>query len=135
VPFTAHLQSIVPLDHFELVCNGSVVREFRLTRSRTAADVSGTLPLRQSGWCVLRASSNHGEYPVLDKYVYATTSPVYVTVAGRRAHSGSDAKYFLAWIDRVAESTTAYPDWNSAEEKAAVLAELKAGRAQFETLQ
>jgi TolB protein len=135
VAFTAHLRSIVPLDHFQLVCNGSVVRNFGLKGARTSADVSGTLPLRQSGWCVLRAASDHGEYPVLDKYAYATTSPVYVTIAGQRAHSPDDAKYFMAWIDRVTEATTAYPDWNFPAEKAAVLAQLQAGRAEFEKLQ
>jgi TolB protein len=135
VPFTAHLRSIVPLDHFELVCDGKVVHDFKLKGSRTEADISGTVPLRQSGWCALRATSDKGEYPILDTYVNATTSPVYVTVAGQRARSSADAKYFMAWIDRVVESTNAYPDWNSAAEKAAVLSELQAGRAEFEKLQ
>jgi Tol biopolymer transport system component len=135
VPFTAHLQSIVPLDHFEMVCNGKVVRDFKLKGARTAADIAGNVPLNQSGWCALRATSDKGEYPILDTYVNATTSPVYVTIAGQRPRSSEDAKYFIAWIDRVTESTDAYPDWNSAAEKAAVLAELKAGRAEFEKLQ
>jgi TolB protein len=135
VPFTAQLASIVPLDHFELVCNGAVVRTFTLRGARRAADVSGTVALRHSGWCLLRASSASGEYPVLDKYVYATTSPIYVTVAGERARSRADAAFFIAWIDRVIESTTAYPDWNSPAEKAGVLAQLQAGRAVFEHLQ
>ena len=43
----------------------------------------GSIPVSASGWCVLRASSDGGRYPVLDNYVYATTSPIYVTV-GRR---------------------------------------------------
>jgi hypothetical protein len=93
------------------------------------------LPLSQSGWCALRATSDKGEYPILDTYVNATTSPVYVTIAGQRPRSSADAKYFIAWIDRITESTSAYPDWNSAAEMAAVLAELKAGRAEFERLQ
>jgi TolB protein len=135
VPFTAHLQSIVPLDHFELVCNGKVVRDFKLKGARTAADISGTVPLAKSGWCALRATSDKGEYPILDTYVGATTSPVYVTIAGERPRSSADAAYFIAWIDRMTESTSAYPDWNSAAEKAAVLAELKAGRAEFEKRQ
>ncbi len=135
VPYTAHLRSIVPLDHFELVCNGKVVRDFKLKGTRTSADISDTLRLRESGWCALRATSDKGEYPVLDTYVNATTSPVYVTIAGQRPRSSADAAYFMAWIDRVTESTSAYPDWNSAAEKAAVLAELKAGRAVFEKLQ
>ena len=75
------------------------------------------------------------EHPILDNYVYATTSPVYVTVAGARPHSGADARYFVAWIDRVTAATGAYPDWNTAAEKAAVLAELGAARAVYTRLQ
>ena len=135
VPFTAHLRSIARLDHLEVVCNGAVVRVLPLKGARTSADVSGTVPFSRSGWCVLRASSDHGEYPVLDNYVYATTSPVYVTVQGERPRSPADAKYFAAWIDRVTETTSRYPDWNSAAEKAGVLAELASAREVFARLE
>jgi hypothetical protein len=124
-PFTAHLRSIVPLDHLEVVCNGRVVRDLPLTGARTSADVTGTIPLKDSGWCLLRASADRAEHPVLDLYPYATTSPVYVRVAHREPTSPADAAYFVAWIDRVIESTDRYPDWNSPEEKAGVLARLR----------
>ena len=42
-----------------------------------------------------------------------------------------DARFFTAWVDRVAETTAAYPDWNSATEKAGVLARLAQARAVF----
>jgi TolB protein len=134
VAYRAHLASIVPVDHLEIVCNGRVVRRIPLAGPRTAADASGTLPIRDSGWCLLRASSDQAEYPVLDNYVYATTSPVYVTVAGRAPRSAADAAWFSAWIDRVAEATARHPDWNSPDEKAAVLARLAAARAVYERL-
>jgi hypothetical protein len=135
VPFRAHLASIVPVDHLEIVCNGRVVRTLALAGSRTAADVGGTLPVGASGWCLLRASSDRAEYPVLDNYPYATTSPVYVTVAGRPPHSSADAAWFAAWIDRVREATERYPDWNSPVEKSAVLARLADARAVYTRLQ
>ncbi|MGB9465392.1 MAG: CehA/McbA family metallohydrolase, partial [Candidatus Acidiferrum sp.] len=97
VPFTAKLRSIVPVDHFELVCNGRVAQTLKLEGARDSADVAGTLPLKESGWCVLRAWSDNAEYPVLDNYVYATTSPVYVTIDGKAPRSPRDAKYFAAW--------------------------------------
>jgi len=134
VSFTARLRSIVPVDHLEVVCNGAVIQKLPLDGSRSEASVSGTLPVEKSGWCLLRASSDHAEYPVLDNYVYATTSPVYVTIGGRRPSASADAAYFAAWLDRVTETTTAYPDWNSPAEKAAVLAELKAARSVYEKL-
>jgi TolB protein len=121
VSFSAKLRSIVPVDHLEVVCNGRVAATLKLDAARTSSDVTGTVPIRESGWCLLRASSDAAEYPVLDNYVYATTSPVYVSVGGKKPHSPEDAKYFVAWIDRVNEATAAYPDWNSADEKKYVL--------------
>ena len=131
VPFRARLRSIAPVDHFELVCDGQVVRSLTLPAGRMAAEVEGSVPLAHSGWCLVRASSDHGEYPVFDNYVYATTSPVYVTVAGAKPRSPADAEYFTAWIDRVTETTDRYPDWNSAAEKQRVLAMLAAARAVY----
>ena len=131
VPFTAKLRSMVPVDHLEVVCKGKVVRELKLEGARDSADVSGTIPLTESGWCVLRAWSDKAEYPVLDNYAYATTSPVYVMIGGKRAYSQKDAEYFEAWIDRTMEITDKYPDWNSAEEKQYVMKKLREARAVY----
>jgi TolB protein len=135
VPFTARLRSIVPVDHFEAVCNGRVAQTLKLAGARDSADVTGTLPLKESGWCVLRATSNSAEYPVLDNYVYATTSPVYVTIGGKAPRSPEDAKYFAAWIERTIDATSHYPDWNSPVEKEYVLKRLEEAKAVYEKLQ
>ncbi len=134
VPFTAKLRSIVPVDHFEVVCNGRVAQTLPLQEARDSGDVKGTLPLKESGWCVLRASSDNAEYPVLDNYVYATTSPVYITIGGKAPRSQADAKYFAAWIDRMIDTTSHYPDWNSPAEKAFVLKRLLDAKIIYEQL-
>jgi len=134
VPFTAKLRSIVPVDHLEVVCNGKVVQTLKLEDDRESADTTGTIPLEQSGWCVLRAWSETAQYPVMDSYVYATTSPLYVTIGGKRAYSKEDADYFKAWIDRTIEITDTYPDWNSREEKQRVMNRLREGRAAYDSL-
>jgi Tol biopolymer transport system component len=134
VPFTAKLRSIVPIDHLELVCNGNVAQELKLNQAHDSADVTGTIPLKESGWCLLRAWSDKAEYPVMDNYAYATTSPVYVTVGGKRAVSKIDAEYFVGWIDRVAEITDRYPDWNSADEKKLVRVRLREAREVYKKL-
>ena len=97
--------------------------------------VEGSIPAVESGWCVLRAASEGGRYPVLDSYVYATTSPIYLTVAGAAPRAVQDAQFFEAWIDRTAATTGAYPDWNNGEEKAHVLERLRQARAVFATLE
>jgi TolB protein len=135
VPFTARLRSIVPVDHAEVVCNGRVARELELGRHRDRLEVNGTLPIGKSGWCLLRAFTARAEYPVLDNFVYATTSPVYVTVRGERPRSPDDARYFEAWIDHLLQTTGSYPDWNSAAEKAGVLQKLRDARAVYERLE
>ena len=134
VPFTAKLRSVVPVDHLEIVCNGKVAQDLKLEEARDSADAYGTIPLSESGWCVLRAWSEKAEYPVMDKYAYATTSPVYVTIGGNRAYSKEDAEYFKAWIDRTIESAEQYPDWNSPEEKERVMKKLREARAAYEAM-
>jgi dipeptidyl aminopeptidase/acylaminoacyl peptidase len=134
VKFTVSLRSIVPVDHVELVCNGRVVKSFAVRAPIDHGDFSGSIGLAASGWCLARASTDHSRYPVLDNYVYATTSPVYLTIAGRAPRSPEDARYFEAWVDRVTEATSAYPDWNSPGEKHDVLDRLARAKAVFDLL-
>jgi TolB protein len=131
VPFTAKLRSVVPIDRLEVVCNGKIAQTVKLEDTGHSADVTGTIPLSESGWCVLRAWSEKAEYPVMDSYAYGTTSPVYITIAGTRAYSKEDAEYFLAWIDRTIEITDQYPDWNSPQEKQSVMKRLRDARAVY----
>jgi len=135
VAFTARLRSIVPLDHVEVVCNGKKVKDLKLEGARDTADVKGTIPISESGWCLLRAYTDKAVYPVMDNYAYATTSPVYVTVAGAKPRSPEDAKYFAAWIARTMEITAAYPDWNSVQEKELVMKRLADAKAIYERME
>jgi TolB protein len=135
VKFTVSLRSIVPVDHVEVVCNGRVVKSFAARAPVDHGDFSGSAGLATSGWCLARASTDQSRYPILDNYVYATTSPVYVTIAGRAPRSPEDARYFSAWIDRVTEATSAYPDWNSPGEKHDVLERLVRAKAVFSGLE
>jgi Tol biopolymer transport system component len=135
VAFTARLESIVAVDHLDLVCNGHVVRSFMRRTPLDHGRFSGSIAVADSGWCILRASTDAAHYPVLDNYVYATTSPIYLEVAGRGPRSPADARFFAAWVDRTTEATTAYPDWNNAAEKAHVLERLGQAKAVFLGLQ
>ncbi len=126
--FKAWLQSFVPLDHLQIVCNGKVMNELQLSADHQSSDSGGELVLSQSGWCLLRAWGEKAEHPVLDQYPYATTSPIYVTVAGSPAKSPDDAAYFVAWIDRLTEAAKSHPDWNTDAEKETVLNQLQQAR-------
>jgi hypothetical protein len=126
-----HLRSLVPVDHLQIVGNGQVVAEVSLTGPRTSADLSVPLNVLRSGWYTLRAWSETPRHPVLDLYPFATTSPIYVTLGGAPVRSPADGRYFEAWVDRVAEAVASHTDWNSAQEKDAVLAHLAQARVVF----
>ena len=131
VRFSAEMNSIVPVDHLQIVCNGKMARELALDNNRTAANVDGSIPLDASGWCVLRAFSDKAEYPILDLYPYATTSPVYVSVAGAPVRSAADAAYFVAWVDRLIAAARSNASWNTEAEKASVLSMLQEARGKY----
>ena len=128
VPFSAELKSIVPVDHLQIVCNGKVAREITLEGDRRSAHAQGSIPLDASGWCVLRAFSDKAEYPILDLYPYATTSPAYVSVAGAPVRNAADAAYFVAWVDRLIAAARSNTAWNTDTEKQAVLSMFRDAR-------
>jgi TolB protein len=131
VPFSVELSSIVPIDHLQIVCNGKVASELAMNGERNQARAEGAIPLDTSGWCVLRAFSDKAEYPILDLYPYATTSPVYVSVAGALVRNAADATYFVTWIDRLAVSAQSNTSWNTDTEKQSVLSMLQAARDKY----
>ncbi|MDP9147629.1 MAG: CehA/McbA family metallohydrolase, partial [Acidobacteriota bacterium] len=120
----AWMRSIVPIDHLQLICNGKVAREWQLNAEGDSADVEDTVSISQTGWCVLRAFSDKAEYPILDLYPYATTSPIYVNVDGSKHNRKEDAHYFMAWIDRMVNDAKSNMDWNNEAEKSDVLGHL-----------
>jgi hypothetical protein len=131
VPFKVSLRSIVPVDHLEIVCNGKVARALQLQGDHRSAEQSGNLSLDGSGWCVLRAFSDKAEYPILDLYPYATTSPVYIKLAGAPLKSAKDAAFFAVWMDRLIAAATSSTSWNSEQEKHSVLDRLKEAKQRY----
>jgi len=131
VKFNAWLRSFVPVDHLEIICNGKVAQDLKLSPDRQSSDAEGEMLLSQSGWCLLRALSDKAEHPVLDAYPYATTSPIYISVAEAPARSPDDAAYFVTWIDRLVEAAKSHQDWNTPAERETVLNQLQQARQVF----
>ncbi len=126
------LRSIVPVERLEIVANGVVLVPIPLTAGGTRADATIPLPVTRSGWFTLRAWSSRGTHPVLDLYPWATTSPIYVTVAGKPVRSIEDARYFVRWIERLEAAAAAHPGWNTDAEKTEVLGRLARAKAVFQ---
>jgi hypothetical protein len=125
------LRSNVPVDHLELVLNGRVVRELPL-QDRRSATATVRLPVDRSGWLLLRARGDQAAYPTLDTCPYGTTSPIYLTVGGLPARSPEDARYFMAWIDRMRAAVEAHRDWNTEAERRETLDMLARARGEYE---
>ena len=128
------MRSVVPIDHLELICNGKPSRVLELHPDRQSADAETRISISESGWCLLRAYSDKPEYPLLDLYPYATTSPLYIEVAGSTPNRKEDAAYFEAWIDRMAEAAKSNQDWNNETEKSDVLEQLSLAHKVYEGL-
>jgi len=144
ISFSASLRSIVPLDHWELVCYGArpvqnssgryFVQKLKMNESRDGGEARGEVAIARSGWCVVRASSDTSEYPILDNYIYATTSPIYVTVDGEKPAAHDDAEYFVSWMDRTMAMASRYAYWNSDAEKEFALTRLAEAKKIYEGL-
>lgn len=134
VKFKAWVRSNVPIDHVEVICNGQPVRELKVSGDRQSANEEGALTLSSTTWCLLRAYSDKAEYPVLDLYPYATTSPIYVAIKGSRPKANDDAAYFIAWIDQLIAGAQKNQDWNNEAEKATVLDQLTRARKVYEEM-
>jgi len=126
------LKSHVPVDHLEIVRNGVVVSSVSLDGDRTHAQAVVPLNIDQSGWYIVRAYADGPRPPVLDLYPFATTSPIYVTVADQPVRSPRDAAFFLEWIDRVRQQVEAHTGWNTKAERSDVLGVIAKARAAFE---
>jgi hypothetical protein len=126
------LRSYVPVERLELVGNGEVIRTIPLSSDRTVFTGSIDIEVSRSGWYLLRALGAGVEYPVLDFFPYATTSPIYVTVGGEPIRSPADAEYFITWINRLEREAMSHKDWNNEQEKFQALEVIRQARAEFQ---
>jgi TolB protein len=129
--YAGFVRSLVPVDHLELIMNGTVVRSIALDRTRTQADFSGTIDVPETGWLLLRAWNERADPLVFDLYPYATTNAFFFRSPNAATHCGPDADYFLSWIDRIEAAAAAHEGYNTAAERDATLEEIRAARRVF----
>ncbi|HKC42038.1 MAG TPA: CehA/McbA family metallohydrolase [Gemmatimonadales bacterium] len=134
VPAVVSMRSNVPIDHLEVIGNGQVVATIPLDADRMTANATVMVPVKGSGWYVLRAYSDRAEMPVLDLYPFASTSPIYVTVGEQPVRSAVDAAFFVSWIERMEAQTRASTAWNAPSERASTLRTMADARAVFTAL-
>jgi len=130
--FEGFMQSIVPVDHLEIVVNGEVVQRIKMDANRRSSTFSGRLKLGASSWVLLRAWNDGPSADIFDRFPYATTNPVFVEIDGLPLRSKADADYFIDWIDRVYAQLSGNKHYNDEREKQAVLTSIESARAVFE---
>ena len=102
-------------------------------RSRTAADVKGTINVKGSGWLVLRAWNEEAHLDISDLYPYASTNPIYINAATKNNQQTKAAEYFIKWINRIEIKANELPYRNQAE-KDAVMNDIKEAKLFYQKL-
>lgn len=128
IRFRGVLNSIAPIDRFELVSNGNVIEKIPLTGDRRHAEFDKEIRVTSSGWYTLQAISNQRAHPIEDNRPMATTNPIYVVVDNQPIRSRSSADYFVRWIDKLTDLAIAHPGWRSEKEKQHVLSQFREAR-------
>ncbi|MCJ7557862.1 MAG: CehA/McbA family metallohydrolase, partial [Gammaproteobacteria bacterium] len=126
------MRSNTAVDNLEILRNGQVTQRIELKGDGMSADFELDLDVTESAWVLVRAWNKQASPDVLDVYPYATTSPVFVTLAGKPMVSPTDADYFIAWIDRILQAAETHPDYNSDTERDAIVSDIKQARREFQ---
>ena len=140
VAIRGRARSIAPLDSAALVINGRKLDLGDLSR-HADPDGAGTqfsferqLEIGESSWITLQVHTGGIVHPIDDRFLQATTNPIWVTVGDRPIRSAESADYFIRWIDKLAGMAEEHPGWRSAREKEFVLGEFQEARAVYERL-
>ena len=86
------LESIVPLETFEIIRNGKVIESIPLDYDNRKAVFEKRIEVTESGWYTLKAAGSGIKHPIDDAYPVAETSPIYVLVGDQPIRSKEDAR-------------------------------------------
>ena len=92
--------SQTPLEKLELIYNGLVVAAGQLSTNQLELALDHQLRLDRTGWVAARLGGPTTPFFVVGPQ-QAHANPVYIELAGSPLDAKADARYFLAWIDRL----------------------------------
>jgi hypothetical protein len=96
----ATLATQVPVNVFEIVINGKVVRSRPVAGAKNAT-IDEQITLDGSSWLAARALGPGHRLVLNDVQAYAHTSPVHIAFGGRKLVMRDDAHFFVDWIERL----------------------------------
>ena len=100
VKVQARATSQFHMDQVELIINGRVTRQLKLSDDKLSASLDGVVRLDTTGWMALRARGKSASL-LTAPGLWAHTSPVYIDIPNRPMDAKADAAYFLKWINRL----------------------------------
>ncbi|MGH9628245.1 MAG: CehA/McbA family metallohydrolase [Bryobacteraceae bacterium] len=100
VRIKATVSTLVPLEKVEVVVNGQPVISRSVNGEREIV-IDETAPIRRSSWIALRAVGPWHRLILNDVQAFAHSSPVYVSVGGRKIAHAEDARFYIDWIERL----------------------------------
>lgn len=137
VRVAATVESYVPFNKIELIVNGKVAAHEDCTAGDAAEPrvkrVELELPIARSSWVACRVQGPDHSL-VFDGPAWAHTSPVYVTVAGRKIASRQDAQYFVDWIDQMLRVVAARNRFADVENRRQVEALFRRAQNEFRSM-
>ena len=132
IQIEASAQSAMPMEALEIVMNGEVVADKKVTPEDRVAELSKEISVNEGAWVGARVRGPFNRYLVNDTYLYAHTSPVYITVEGKRVGLKKDAQFFVEWIDQLIGMVEQRGRYASDDQKQEVITLFKKGRAYYE---
>jgi hypothetical protein len=100
----ASVDTLVPVDRLEIVCNGQVVASQTSTAAGGRFEIDRVIPLEQSSWLAARALGPAHRLVLNDAQTFAHTSPVYCYLGSDPIWSPKDAAFWADWIDQLVAS-------------------------------
>jgi len=75
------VHSPVPYEKIEIFVNGVVV-DMKKNKKGSSENYKGTIEIPTGGWITARVSGNKSEWPMMDSYAFAESSPIWVNKIG-----------------------------------------------------
>jgi hypothetical protein len=130
VTVEAVARSAVPMTALHVLVNGE---RFATVEGEREIRWSGRIPVEESSWIAVEAEGPSSPW-ITDTYLYAHSTPVWVTVAGRPVLVEKDRAYLERYVEALiayAESETSY---RSESERAITLAGFREARDRLRAL-
>ena len=108
------------VEYLEVVKNGKVADQVRLSDYAKAGGKLPKLTFEESGWMLIRAVTSNPK-----TYRYASTGPYYVQIGEKPRISRAATQFFLDWVYERAKQIAALPDQ---QEREAILIYHRAAR-------